>query len=344
MYNGAMIKKGVLLVLVTLVFVAFVPSTALAQNRFGIHINSEHDLADAYELVGEDGYVTLVIREDERDAPRWSRAFGQIYDLGLIPIVRIATTMEPNGGWSQPELDQADDWARFLNQLPWQDGRRYVVLFNEPNHAKEWGGEIDSAEYAAISRKYWEQLKRQSHAFFVMQAGLDQAAPDGIGTMDEERFLREMNEADNMIFGLFDGWASHSYPNPGFEGEPDDSGRGSIEGYKWELDLLNQMGYSTENLPVFITETGWSREKLSDDLISKNYTRAFDEVWLPDSQVIAVTPFILSYTHKPFEQFSFKSPEGENYSYFETLKLLADTYNGRVWYGPEVPQLLTYGN
>ena len=52
------------------------PSTPIRNNRFGIHILDETDLADAAALVnsngGEWGYVTLVIRQDERDSARWS--------------------------------------------------------------------------------------------------------------------------------------------------------------------------------------------------------------------------------------------------------------------------------
>src|SRR5689334_9461831 len=86
-------------------------------NKFGIHILDESDLPDAASLVnsngGKWGYITFVIREDERDTARWSRAFKQMADLHLIPIVRIATK-QSSGLWEKPSADTSVSWADFL--------------------------------------------------------------------------------------------------------------------------------------------------------------------------------------------------------------------------------------
>lgn len=304
------------------------PSTLYAQpintqlnNRFGIHILDEHDLVDAARLVnsggGRWGYVTLVIREDEMSVDRWRTAFNEMKRLQLIPIVRIATK-QAAGVWVKPTEGKARDWADFLNVLPWPVKERYVSLFNEPNHAKEWGGEISPSEYARISRVYWEELKKASFDFFVLNGGLDAAAPNLKGTMDSKKFFDEMAQFDPLIFTLFDGWASHSYPNPGFSGSPSDNGKMSIRGFEWEVSYLSQY-HLNPNIPVFITETGWKNSGNDHQKIAANYSQAFNEAW-KHPQVRAVTPFLLRYENKPFVEFSWKIP-GTNlfYPYFDTV-------------------------
>lgn len=290
-----------------------------ANNLFGIHILSENDLNDAAELVnsngGEWGYVTLVIREDERDVNRWTNAFNKMRELKLIPIVRIATTMQPEGGWRKPTSDQAIPWVDFLDALPWPTKQRHVVLFNEPNHAKEWGGSIEPEEFAFISRHYWEEFKKSNPDYFVLPGALDLAAPNGSQTMNATTFFERMYQADKLIFTIFDGWNSHSYPNPGFSGSPNDTGKMSIRGFKWEIAHLQQYDL-LPNTPVFITETGWKH----NSSVVENYITAFEQAWTHPN-LRAVTPFLLNYSQPPFDIFSWKDPVTNVYRpQYETIK------------------------
>lgn len=299
-------KKAFCLILIAFTAVGAIPKTASASepnNKVGIHIIDETDLPDAAALVnsngGQWGYVTVVIREDERDSSRWQRAMDEMRRLKLIPIVRIASKMT-NSHWEVPKEEEAVNWAGFLNSLNWPVKNRYIILFNEPNHAKEWGGIIDPAEYARIASHYLYTLKNFSADFFVLPAALDLAAPNSSVTMEASTFYQRMHEQDNYIFTIFDGLNSHSYPNPGFMGEATDTGKTSIKGYKWELSYLSNLGLSPE-IPVFITETGWINEAGED------YKVAFKDVW-SDPQVKAVTPFVLNYKSEPFDSFSWKDP------------------------------------
>jgi len=297
---------------------------ALAQapnNNFGIHILHETELDDAATLVnsngGQWGYVTMVIRQDEKDLKRWTEIFKRMSALKLTPIIRIATTIQSNGTWDKPSENEAANWADFLHALPWPTISKKVVLFNEPNHSKEWGGEISPIEYASIARSYWEEFKKADPNFYVLPAALDLAAPNGKDTMDAEVFYKEMQKSDEYIFTLFDGWNSHSYPNPGFSGSPFDSGRTSIQGYKWELNFLTQYHVS-QNIPVYITETGWLYSTKS----ASNYETAFKEVW-NNSQIRAVTPFLLNYKALPFAKFSWRDPTTNEFRpQYETIKNL----------------------
>lgn len=282
-----------------------------ANNKFGIHIIDENDLPEAAALVnsngGQWGYVTLVIREDERDATRWQRAFDQMRRLKLIPIVRLATRMT-NSHWEAPKPQEAVNWAEFLNSLNWPVKTRYIVLFNEPNHAKEWGAVVDPAGFAKTTRTFFETLKSFSKDFFVMQGALDLDAANSENSMEASRFFEAMYTEDKYIFTLFDGLASHSYPNPGFSGSPSDSGKTSIKGYEWEINYLKNFGMR-EDIPVFITETGWVN---SAENLPERYKEAFEKAW-SDPRIYAVTPFLLSYLGAPFDNFSWKNPETQEF-------------------------------
>lgn len=299
-----------IILVINVFLVLSTPSFVLANNKFGIHVLSENDFPKASEIVNQNGrewgYVTFVIREDEMDPVRWSSAFEKLTEYKLIPIVRIATTQGSNGVWTKPSPETATKWATFLDQLPWPQKKRIVSLWNEPNHAKEWGGTISPVEYAAFSRRFWEELKKASFDFYVLPAGFDGAAPNSESTMDSQRFFDQMNEYDPLIFTIFDGWASHSYPNPDFSASPSENGKMSVRGFEWEINYL-QRYHLSQNIEVYIKETGWKNTGNNQEKIADYYKQAFSEAW-NTPRVVAVTPFILRYDQKPFKQFSWIIP------------------------------------
>ena len=77
----------------------------------------------------------------------------QLRERQLIPIIRIATKGE-GSSWRRPKLEEAQEWANFLNSLNWVVKNRYVILFNEPNHATEWGGTVDPKSFAEVNREF----------------------------------------------------------------------------------------------------------------------------------------------------------------------------------------------
>lgn len=292
-------------------------SHAQENNIFGIHLAtvSQDDLKSAGTLVNSNGgtwgYVTVVIQENDRNQQKWQEAFDNMRDLKLIPIVRIAT--QPEGdSWKRPRIEDAQEWARFLNSLRWVVRERYIVLFNEPNHAQEWGGEVDPHGFATISAAFAKELKAASKDNFVMLAGFDAAAPMQAPTYyDEAAFFGEIKDKLPEIFQYIDGLASHSYPNPGFSGSPFAVGRNSIRNYEWELQMLKDLGI-TKNLPVFITETGWKNDTFSPATIT-SYTQTAYTYWEQDLRVRAATPFILNYQAHPFLSFSWQKPNASDF-------------------------------
>ncbi len=306
-------------------------------NKFGIHlaVASEEELIDAAKLVNESGdwgYVTVVIQENDRDLKKWQAVFDRMRELHLIPIVRIAASPEGDY-WQRPNPPQASSWADFLNSLHWVVKNRYVVLFNEPNHGSEWGGEVDPQGFAKVIKAFSKALKERSDDYFVMMAGFDAAAPSQPSKYEDESvFLSKMDESVEgglpVLFENLDGWASHSYPNHGFVGSPMGSGRNSIKTYLWELELLKRYGVG-KNLPVFITETGWphfegieSQHGLYSAGKVAEYFSIYYERVTSDSKVVAITPFILNYQAEPFDHFSWRKPGDQKdfYPQYEQIK------------------------
>jgi hypothetical protein len=110
--------------------------------------------------------------------------------------------------------------------------------------------------------------------------------------------------------------ASHSYPCafPGCGqaiGTPDSGWNApydlAIPGltlYRNESALVGQ-----SHIPVIITETGWCHlspkhngSTTPEQLRGRYTVRAFEETWLPDKQVVAITPFLLSGEQWEFPQ------------------------------------------
>jgi hypothetical protein len=296
-----------------------VKATDRSENKFGIHlaVPDNGELEKAAELVnsngGDWGYVTIVIQENDRNHEKWQDIFNKLRELHLIPIIRVATV--PQGPvWKRPVPEDVDSWVDFLNGLNWVVKDRYVILFNETNHGQEWGGSVDPVSYAKISQLFAQKLKERNKDFFVMLGGLDASAPSAAPEYaDEADYLKTVIDTigKDDFNKLFSGLSSHSYPNPGFVGSPYASGRGSVRTYEWELYLLESWG--VKELPVFITETGWEGSKMSRQSIAQNFAIAYQNIWLPDDRVKAVTPFVLDYQGYPFLGFSWKQYGSDQY-------------------------------
>lgn len=312
---------------------AIVNPLAVPNNRFGIHILEEIDLLPAAKLVnsqgGDWGYVTLVIRQNDRNQDKWQAIFDNLRRLHLIPIVRLATYSEKNY-WVKPEVQDIDTWVSFLSSLNWVVQNRYIVLFNEPNHALEWGDSLNPKEYGEIARQFHDKLTAASSDFFILPAGLDTAAPNSPNTMSAVNYWQQMFQADKQIFQIFDGWNSHSYPNPNFSGSPTASGLGTLQSYQAEITYLTKFGLQP-NLPIFITETGWTHKDgnilgASDpasNALSQFYVKAFTQIW-NQPNLVAITPFILNYSQPPFTQFSWQKPNSDEFfpHYFAVQSLV----------------------
>ena len=282
---------------------------SIPNNKFGVHILFTSELNSASNLInstnGDWGYVTIPIQVNDRDLEKWQGFMDSARKNHVIPIIRLATEGDyfNTSFWRRPTEEDVLDFANFLNSLGWPVKNRYVIVFNEVNRGDEWGGIPNPQEYARILSYAAEIFKSLSPDFFIISAGLDNASEN-----NQYNFMIQMNQNVPGIFNKIDGLGSHSYPNPGFSQPPWLITNKNISSFKFERNLAVEL--SDKDLPVFITETGWSRDRLSENQIGQYFNYAFDSVW-SDKNVVAVTPFLLLAGTVPFSQFSILSENGD---------------------------------
>jgi uncharacterized membrane protein (UPF0127 family) len=278
---------------------------SVPNNRLGVHILHPDEIELAAKLVNNDqkgawGYVTIPIQATDRNRLKWLAFMERAKNLKIIPIIRIATFAEgPN--WAEPDNFDLTDFANFLNDLPWPTQNCYIVVFNEVNRSDEYGGYLSPEHYTDILGNAIKIFKSRSDKFFILPAGLDNAAANNQTAIKWSDYLRRMYRHNPDIFNQIDGWTSHAYPNPEFTSSPLASGQNKIDSFKYDLRFIRS--FTQKNLPVFITETGWSNERLVEDRLADYFKDAFTRVW-QHPQIVAITPFLLQATGAPFQKFS----------------------------------------
>lgn len=316
--------------------------TKIANNKFGIHILFPSELSEAAGLInangGAWGYVTIPIQSGDRDILKWQSFFDECVRLQVTPLIRLATEGDyfNTKVWRTPKEEDIVDFANFLNSLEWPVENRYVIVFNEVNRGDEWGGSADLVRYGELLSYAVSVFKSKSNNFFMISSGMDNAAPSqGREYMNQYSYMLAMDEAVPGIYAQVDGLSSHSYPNPGFSQPPSSKTPMSISSFRHERELAYDLGGRV--LPVFITETGWTSDKISDTKRAEYYRDAFANVW-NDPGVVAVTPFLLHAAGGPFAQFSFVRQDGsktEQYNAFAAL--------GKIKGTPKVKQQVVAG-
>jgi hypothetical protein len=291
-----------------------IPIFAQSKNIFGLHLTQTGDIDSASKIInssgGDWGYLTIVIRLDQLNHQTWQEFFDKCRKYHLIPIVRLASIMEKDH-WKRPERSDIDSLASFLNSLNWPTKDQHIILFNEINHASEWGGSTDINSFADIAIYTSQKLKQLNSNFIILSSPLDLAAPDkGTEYMSASSVYKEIYKLRPEYFDHIDALASHSYPNHGYVGLPTDTGQHSIRGYIWEQKFINSLGVG-KTYPVYITETGWphregeskNNQYYTADTTANLLIKAL-KIWQNDSQIVAVTPFIYNFPHPPFDHFS----------------------------------------
>ena len=296
-------------------------------NKFGVHILFTTEVSEASRLVnssgGDWGYITIPIQAGDKDLEKWQKFMDLAKQNNLIPIIRIATENYyfDTKVWRKPDRSDILDFANFLNSLEWPVKNRYIVVFNEVNRGDEWGGDPSPSEYAQILNYTTEIFKSLNPDFFIISSGLDNAAANVADqSINQYIFMAQMEEEVPGIFSQIDGLGSHSYPNPAFSSAPWEITDKSISSFKFERNLADEL--SGKNLPVFITETGWSHKKLSENQIAQYFSYAFESIW-SDNNIVAVTPFLLRAGVEPFLQFSLLNENGDYNEVSRTLQKIS---------------------
>jgi hypothetical protein len=274
-------------------------------NKIGVHLLMDdgrkvwdealwwHHISYAGQIVGTGGIVIQVIRQDDLDRDKWQYFMDSCLELDMLPVLRLATTVDREKGvWRVPQADAdgryhtvAAQYADFVASLDWRGMTPQVIILNEPNNGIEWGGKPDAAAYARLFVDVAQALREAVPTIQILNAALDLYAPhtgsqpfaDGLFYVDANSFLDAMVAAEPTLLEQIDIWNNHSYPMGAFIQPPWEQqfhfdamhdamlnlaspppahirNRG-VNGYEWELWKLAQFGVN--NLPVMITETGW---------------------------------------------------------------------------------------
>lgn len=303
-----MIKKLLLFFLVIGLMAFPIKAQAANVSKMGIHILHPEEITDAKQLVRmheEDRnwhYVTVPYTiEDIEKTSQWQKFFNEAKKNRIIPLVRLASSMDGQG-WTIPNRKNTVDQISALSQFEWPTQQKHIIIYNEVNHAKEWGGVIDPIDYARVFRFASSWAHAVDSSFVVMPAAMDLAAPNGSETMEAFNYLTKMYDFDPEIFAYADAWNSHSYPNPGFAASPQRKAKNGMNGFEYELQFL--AGKTEKDLQVYITETGWEENAALRRWLPAYYVYALEHIWSHD-RVAAVTPFILKGSPGPFTGFSF---------------------------------------
>ncbi len=300
-------------------------------NKFGLYIYSTKDFIKTADALvnsngGDWGYVLIPYNVKDYDDSKWKDVFELLAKKHLIPVIQL---------WDVDPKEykfQTRSSAKFLNKFAWPTKAKYISAYNEMNDSRFWNGDANPEEYSDILKYTIESFKSEDENFFVMNGAFNTTAPNGNGYIDQEAFMVRMNVRNPGIFDMLDGWASHPYPQPHYLGKPEDTGRGSIKGYEWELELLKRRFEVKKDMPVFITETGWPHKEgeagnanyYTSDIVAEYIKKAFVDVWLKDDRVVAVMPFTVYYD-PPFDHFSWIKKDGGVYPQFDVIKALRKT-------------------
>lgn len=285
---------------------------AVNSRVMGMHIMHTGELEEVRKVYTDEEwrFVTIPLTLDDLKKPEeWQSFFDQAYKLKVIPILRLTTRFDAaHNAWEIPSRKDIIEMANFLNKLDWHQDEKFIIVFNEVNHAAEWGGKIDPITYGGILKFTSNWFRSEARNYKILPAAMDLAANNSSETREAFSYLESLYDFDHEIFDSIDYWNSHSYPNPDFAASPKRTGQNSVRGFTYELNWLKGKT-AGKDFQVFITETGWASSYLTNYYLDDYYFYALSNIW-NDKRVKAVTPFIMKGSPGPFSSFSFFDAKG----------------------------------
>lgn len=194
----------------------------------------------------------------------WGHA-DMVVDHALAQGLRVIARIDYVPEWARPQdatarylaEDHFPDYARFLAAFAehFRGRVEYVIVWNEPNLAFEWGYRIpDPASYTELLRQSYAAIKQVAPEVQVLAAGLAPtiAPPGSEWGMNDLFYLQAMYDAG----AYFDGLAMHAY---GFTFPADDPPAEDRINFR-RVELLREIMIANgdANKPAFITEGGWN--------------------------------------------------------------------------------------
>lgn len=262
------------------------PSPAIQTNMWWNEEIAERDL-DLVEGLGfhwmKQSFAWRDIEGNAKGAYDWYRADGIVDSAekrGLNLIVRLDR---------QPFWSQADGGAVHLENAPPGDyanfgdfcfavasrykGRiRAYQVWNEPNLAREWGGDAPDPEaYTELLKHCYEGIKRGDPDALVISAGM---APTGTGlpiALPDDEFIRRMYEAGAAQYMDMLGVNAPGYAAPPETSPEEAAATVAYGGYRWATfrhvedirALMVEMGDGHKQIAIL--EMGWTTDPNNPD-------------------------------------------------------------------------------
>jgi hypothetical protein len=279
---------------------------AKSSRVLGMHLLHPQEIDDVRRIYTDEEwrFVTIPLTLNDLDKKQeWQKFFDQAYAAKLTPIIRLTTRHDPKAdAWQIPSRKDIVELSKFLSSLNWHQDDKFVIVFNEVNHTKEWGGKLDPLLYVEVLKFTSQWLRSEDRGYKILPSAMDLAANNSADTREAFSYLSSMWQIEPELGDYFDYWNSHSYPNPEFSASPSKKGQNSISGFVHELAWLKKK--TGRDFEVFITETGWASSYLVNYRLSEYYLYALRYIW-SDERIKAVTPFIIKGSPGPFASFSF---------------------------------------
>ena len=254
--------------------------------------------------------------------PESNKMLELAYSKNLNVVARIGNPYyvrehsdEGSNYTSYKELAKA--YASLVNSLPLpisNNNKLYIQVGNEFNACNEWkckGDNINNPssmstmdmakEVGGFYRDVLESLiplRDKSNGNLLLghgaiaswttspcQCGTGRALGKGQLGLN---FLKMMLRFYPNLYINVDFLSSHSYP---FSQQPYGTKK-AMHGLVYYRNESVTIGRST--IPVHVTETGWRRNNVTFIEQAKWMVSAFKNVWLPDSQILSICPFLLA--------------------------------------------------
>jgi hypothetical protein len=228
-------------------------------------------------LVAEAGFDWVVQLFNWREIARWRGLYNwehpdaivrgaEFYSLNLV----VRLDQHPPWARAQPAVngppDDLSDYGRFVYDVASRYKGRIeaYVVWNEPNLAREWGGQApDPVAYVEMLKLAYVSIKEADPNALVVSAGLAPTNDRSSEAVDDRLFLRQMYEAGAKEY--FDVLGAHVY---GFAYPPDDP-HSAHQGLNVSRvqDLREIMvAYGDEHKPIWATELGWTTSPDEDQV------------------------------------------------------------------------------
>lgn len=296
---------GVYIVFLSILLSAGCGAAGTENNPYGVHLlpgSPPESMIWAKSLIGEGGYIKQLfggLSADTKGPHPGAVAFvRRSYELGMIPICRIATNY--NGRyWNKPAADAPGDYTSFAQGVKrWVEGLPrddryplYIEVLNEVNSRVEWSDKPNAEEYAHF---------QVAVAAAIRSIGDPRIRITNAGMAGGPDFADEMFTAVPESLWAWDVWSTHCY---GLNRPPElnkHSGLDTeiaIDAYLDDLAVIEKHGRT--RVKVMITETGYQlgervydKYPPIDEANRADYiVRSFRDFWTKWPDVLAITPF-----------------------------------------------------